>query len=178
MVHYLCNHVKLGVSPRILYCVENTSYGLGGYLGIADLDCQKVKNIKWLWKIQTESHNWKPIVWTTNSRSGFPFPMRFARGRLEFVIFLPALIWSLNLVTSVLNSMGFGQASLSGACRGYMPPLLKTNKWFTVFWLIRENHCNKLSAVLYIITFECMCMQSLYIETWNARLKSFQKEHW
>ena len=30
------NHVKLGVSPRILYCVMDTGYGLGGSLG----DCR------------------------------------------------------------------------------------------------------------------------------------------
>ena len=42
------NHVKLGVSPRILYCVMDTGYGLGGSLGIADLHCQKVKSTKWL----------------------------------------------------------------------------------------------------------------------------------
>jgi hypothetical protein len=27
------NHVKLGVSLRILYCVMDTGYGLGGSLG-------------------------------------------------------------------------------------------------------------------------------------------------
>ena len=32
------NHVKLGVSPRILYCVVDTAYGLvADLLGIADL---------------------------------------------------------------------------------------------------------------------------------------------
>ena len=40
----MLNHIKLGVSPRIQYCVVDTGYGLGGSLG----DCQKVESTKWL----------------------------------------------------------------------------------------------------------------------------------
>ena len=39
------NHVKLVVSPRILYCV---AMGLADLLGIADLHCRKVESNKWL----------------------------------------------------------------------------------------------------------------------------------
>ena len=42
------NHVKLGVSLRVLYCVVDTGYGLGRSLGIADLHCRKVESTKWL----------------------------------------------------------------------------------------------------------------------------------
>ena len=57
------NHVKLGVFLRVLYCVVDTGYGLGRYLG----DCrpalpegQKYQMVK----TQTESHDRRPIVWT------------------------------------------------------------------------------------------------------------------
>ena len=50
------NHIRIGVSPMILYCVVDIGYGLGGSLG----DCrpalpkgQKYKVVK----TQTESHD-------------------------------------------------------------------------------------------------------------------------
>ena len=43
MVH---NHIKLGVSLRVLYCVSDTGYGLGNLWGIADLHCKKVESNK------------------------------------------------------------------------------------------------------------------------------------
>ena len=49
------NHVKLRVSPRILYCLVDSDYGLGGYLG----DCRPAlpKGRKYqMVKIKTESH--------------------------------------------------------------------------------------------------------------------------
>jgi hypothetical protein len=42
------NHIKIGVSLRVLYCVVDTCYGLGISLGIADLHCRKVESTKWL----------------------------------------------------------------------------------------------------------------------------------
>merc|ERR1712083_1077966 len=73
------NHV--GVSPRALYCVVDTSYGLGRSLG----DCRPAlpKGRKYqMVKTQTESH---VRFEQTDGRSGFSFPLRFARGRLEFI---------------------------------------------------------------------------------------------
>jgi hypothetical protein len=55
------NHVKLGVSPRILYYVLDTGYGLCGSLG----DCRPAlpKGQKYqMVKTQTESHDRRPIV--------------------------------------------------------------------------------------------------------------------
>ena len=73
------NDVKLGVSPRILYCVVDTSYELGGSFGDcrpALLKFQKYQMVK----TQTGGQYFEQ----TNGRSGIPFPMRFAE-RLEFV---------------------------------------------------------------------------------------------
>ena len=54
------NHVKLGVSPRILYCVVDTGYGLGRSLG----DCRPVlpNGKKYQMVKKTESHDWRPII--------------------------------------------------------------------------------------------------------------------
>ena len=60
-IWFVRNHVKLGVSPRILYCVVDTGYGLGGSLG----DCRSAlpKGRKYqMVKTQTESHDWRTIV--------------------------------------------------------------------------------------------------------------------
>jgi hypothetical protein len=67
MVHYqlksksVRNHFKLGVSPRVLYCVRDTGYGLGRSLK----DCRPAlpKGRKYqMVKTQTESHIRRPIV--------------------------------------------------------------------------------------------------------------------
>ena len=55
------NHVKLGVSLRVLYCVVNTGYGLGRSLG----DCRPAlpKGRKYqMVKTQTNSHVRRPVV--------------------------------------------------------------------------------------------------------------------
>ena len=55
------NHVKLGVSLRLLYCVVDTGYGLGRLLG----DCRPalLKGRKYqMVKTQTESHVQRPVV--------------------------------------------------------------------------------------------------------------------
>jgi hypothetical protein len=55
------NHVKLGVSLRVLYCVVDTGYGLGRSLG----DCRPAlpKGGKYkMVKTQTESHVRRPVV--------------------------------------------------------------------------------------------------------------------
>ena len=59
--------------------------GLADLLGISDLHCRKVKSTKWL------KHKLRATIGgqefeQTNGRSGFPFPLRFAGGRLEFVM--------------------------------------------------------------------------------------------
>ena len=74
------NHVKLGISLRVLYCVVDAGYGLGRSLG----DCRPalLKGPKYqMVKTQTESHIRRQV----DGRSGFSFLLRFAGGRLEFV---------------------------------------------------------------------------------------------
>ena len=55
------NHVKLGVSPRILYGVVDTGYGLGGSLGDCRPSLPKGRKYQMV-KTQTESHDRRPIV--------------------------------------------------------------------------------------------------------------------
>ena len=55
------NHVKLGVSPRILYCVVDTGYGVGGSLVNCRLALLKGGKYK-MATAQTESHDWRLIV--------------------------------------------------------------------------------------------------------------------
>ena len=76
------NNVKLGVSLRALYCVVDTSYGLGRSFG----DCRPAlpKGRKYqMVEIQTEIGGQK--FEQTDGRSGFPFSLRFAGGQLEFI---------------------------------------------------------------------------------------------
>ena len=55
------NHVKLGVSSRILYCVVDTGYGLGGSLG--DFRTALPNGRKYqIVKTQTQSHVRRPVV--------------------------------------------------------------------------------------------------------------------
>ena len=78
------NHVKLGISPRILYCGVDTGYGLGGSLR----DCLSAlpKGRKYqMVKIQTESHDWRTIVWTNRWQIWVSFSYEVCQGRLEFV---------------------------------------------------------------------------------------------
>ena len=57
------NYVKLGVSPRILYCEVDTGYGLGGSLHFGDSRPALPKGREYqMVKTQTESHDWRPIV--------------------------------------------------------------------------------------------------------------------
>ena len=59
--------------------------GLVDLWGIADLHCRKFKSTRWLkYKLRAmlEGHEFEQ----TNGRSGFSFPLRFAGGRLEFVM--------------------------------------------------------------------------------------------
>ena len=55
------NHIKLGVSTMILYCVVDTGYGLCGSLGDCRPALPKGRKYKMV-KTQTESHDWRPIV--------------------------------------------------------------------------------------------------------------------
>ena len=60
-IYPMRNHVKLGVSLRVLYCVVDTGYGLGRFLG----DCRPalLKGRKYqMVKTQTESHVQRPVV--------------------------------------------------------------------------------------------------------------------
>ena len=82
----VCNHVKLDVSPRILYCaLWILAMGLADILGIADLHCRKVESTKWL-KHKLRATLGGQQFEQTEGRSGFPLPLRFAGGRLEFVM--------------------------------------------------------------------------------------------
>jgi hypothetical protein len=58
--------------------------GLADLWGIADLHCRKVKSTKWL-KHKLRATLGGQYFEQTDGRSGFPFPLRFAGGRLEFV---------------------------------------------------------------------------------------------
>ena len=61
LVKVVRNHVKLGVSLRVLYCVVDTGYGLGRSLG----DCRSAlpKGRKYqMVKTQTETHVRRPVV--------------------------------------------------------------------------------------------------------------------
>ena len=87
---YVRNHVKLlhvyksrRVSPRALYCVVDSSYGLCRSLG----HCRPALPKGWKYqmvKTQTQSHVRRPVVWT-DGRSGVSFPLIFSGGRLDFV---------------------------------------------------------------------------------------------
>ena len=55
------NHVKLGVSLRILYFVVDTGYGRGGSLGDCTPALPKDRKYQMV-KTQTESHDRRPIV--------------------------------------------------------------------------------------------------------------------
>ena len=57
--------------------------GLADLWGIADLHCRKVKSTKWL-KTNCATLG-DQYFEQTDGRSGFPFPLRFAGGQLEFV---------------------------------------------------------------------------------------------
>ena len=58
--------------------------GLVDLWGIADLHCRKFKSTRWLkYKLRAtlEGHEFEQ----TNGRSGFSFPLRFARGWLQLI---------------------------------------------------------------------------------------------
>ena len=55
------DHDKLGVSPRVLYCVADTGYRLGRSLGDCRLALPKGRKYQMV-KTQTESHVRRPIV--------------------------------------------------------------------------------------------------------------------
>ena len=55
------NHVKLGVSLRVLYCLVDTGYGLGRSLGDCRPELPKSQNYKMV-KTQTESHIRSAVV--------------------------------------------------------------------------------------------------------------------
>jgi hypothetical protein len=59
--------------------------GLADLRGIADLHCRKVESTKWL-KHKLRATLGGQKFEQTDGRSGFSFPLGFARGRLEFVM--------------------------------------------------------------------------------------------
>ena len=76
------NHVKLGVSPRILYCVVDTGYGLGRSLG----DCRpalpkgrKYQMVKTQTKPQDEANSFEK----TEGRYEFSFLLESVGGQLD-----------------------------------------------------------------------------------------------
>ena len=73
------NYVKLRVSLMVLYCVEDTGYGLCRSLG----DCRPAlpKGQKYqMVKTQTESHIRRPVVWTNRWQIWVFFSFEFLRG--------------------------------------------------------------------------------------------------
>ena len=71
------NHV--GVSPRALYCVVDTSYGLGRSLGHCRPALPKGRKYQMV-KTQTESHDRRPIVWTNRWQIWVSFSFEVCRG--------------------------------------------------------------------------------------------------
>jgi hypothetical protein len=55
------NHVKLGVSLKVLYCVVDTGYGLGRSQGNCRPALPKGRKYQMV-KTQTESHIRRPVV--------------------------------------------------------------------------------------------------------------------
>ena len=71
------NHV--GVSPRALYCVVDTSYGLGRSLGHCRPALPKGRKYQMV-KTQTQSHVRRPVVWTNRWQIWVFFSFEFLRG--------------------------------------------------------------------------------------------------
>ena len=85
---YLYNYATFEASFACFhgrYCsVRTKAMGLADLLGIVDLHCRKVETTKWLrYKLRATIGGQK--FEQTEGRSGFPFPLRFAGGQLEFV---------------------------------------------------------------------------------------------
>ena len=78
------NHVKLGISLRVLYCVVNTGYGLGRSLGDCRPALQKGRKYQVV-KTQTERHARRSVVWTKQWQIWVFFSFEARRGRLNFV---------------------------------------------------------------------------------------------
>jgi hypothetical protein len=76
--------IHVGVSPSALFCVVDTSYGLGRSLGDCRPGLPKGRKYQMV-KTQTESRVRRPVE-QTDGRSGFSFPLSISGGRLEFVI--------------------------------------------------------------------------------------------
>ena len=73
------NHVKLGISLRVLYCVVDTVYWLGRSLG----DCRPALPKGWKYqmvKTQTENHVRRPVVWTNRWQIWVFFSFEVHRG--------------------------------------------------------------------------------------------------
>ena len=82
MLNYCTYTNHVGVSPRALYCVVDTSYGLGRSLG----DCRPAlpKGRKYqMVKTQTESHVRRSVVWTNWWQIWVFFSFEFLRGMAE-----------------------------------------------------------------------------------------------
>ena len=77
------NHVKLGVSLRVPYCVVDDGYGLGRSLE----DCRPALPKGWKYqmvKTQTESPVRRPVVWTNQWQIWVFFSFEFLRGTANF----------------------------------------------------------------------------------------------
>ena len=61
---FVHNHVKLGVSLRVLYCAMDTGYGLGRSQGDWRPALPKGRKYQMMVKTQTESHVPRLVVWT------------------------------------------------------------------------------------------------------------------
>ena len=71
------NH--LGVSPRALYCVVDSSYGLGRSLGHCRPALPKGREYQMV-KTQTQNHVRRPVVWTNWWQIWVFFSSEFLRG--------------------------------------------------------------------------------------------------
>ena len=78
-IMYLHYHVNLGVSLRVLYCVVDNGYMLGRSLGDCRPALPKVQKYQMV-KTQTESHVWRPVVWTNRWQIVGFFSFEVCRG--------------------------------------------------------------------------------------------------
>ena len=75
LIHVVTSHVSL----RVLYCVVDTSYGLGRSLGNCRPALPKGRKYQMV-KTQTQSHVRRPVVWTNRWQIWVFFSFEFLRG--------------------------------------------------------------------------------------------------
>ena len=78
-LNYCTYTYHVGVPPRALYCVVDTSYGLGRSLGHCRPALPKGRKYQMV-KTQTQSHDRRPVVWTNRWQIWVFFSFEFLRG--------------------------------------------------------------------------------------------------